>query len=129
MEYLSYAFYLIGIIPILHELTTLTNLNLIFRLKKEIKLKTGQFQLDHFLFILVNSFYTIWVLIGLFTVNWPAFLFIVIISLIPKRNKIILWVDALISFGVLIFISLNAFHFKINLYDFIINFFYYKITF
>jgi len=65
--------------------------------------------------------YIIWSFVGLLTFQWPLFLMLIFISLIPKRNIIIRWIDGVITFMLLLFILLNAYHFHINIWHLIIS--------
>ena len=69
-----------------------------------------------------------WMFIGLLTFNWVAFLGLIIFNILivaplSKVTKysasyvILHWCNSLIGFSVAIFILINSFHLKINLYE------------
>ena len=78
---------------------------------------------DEFTFIITfYCLYILWAFIGLFSFQWIIFLYLLIIGFIPKKFMILRWLDAVISFCTLLFVILNAYHFKIDVYIFIVNF-------
>lgn len=77
-------------------------------------------------FGLFNMVYIIWLLIGLITFQWPIFLAIFIIGLIRAiiesvigRKVLPLIIDSSLSLGLLVFLILNKFHFKLDLFELI----------
>jgi hypothetical protein len=66
--------------------------------------------------------YTIWTFIGFFTFQWSAFLLLFFLGLIPKKQVWYRWIDSFISFILLLFIILNAYHFKVDIWEFICSF-------
>jgi hypothetical protein len=71
----------------------------------------------------VETFYVILTIIGLFSKQWIGFLIIILLGRIPKRNKIWIVIDAILTIIILWFITLNHFHFKLNLPEYILNLF------
>ncbi len=78
----------------------------------------------HLMFILL------WMFIGLFTFQWPAFLLMLLFSalVISPLSKItrfgilytaLHWVNSLIGFGFAVFIIINKYHLHINVLEFI----------
>jgi hypothetical protein len=63
--------------------------------------------------------YMIWNFIGFFTFQWPIFIMLFLIGLIPKKWILLRWIDAFISLLILLFIVLNAYHLKIDLFELI----------
>lgn len=75
-----------------------------------------------FLYIIIVFFlfgYLVWGLVGLFTFQWPVFLLLFLIGLIPKKDGFIRLVDSAVSIAILLFIVLNAYHFNIDVWAFI----------
>ena len=58
-----------------------------------------------------SGIYFILMIIGLLTFQWWAFVSLFILSLIPKRFKPIIVIDAAISILIVLFIIINKFHF------------------
>ena len=71
--------------------------------------------------VILDLVYLLWTFGGLFTFQWPVFLFILLLGVIPKRNLALRRADALISLLVLIFIVINAYHLKIDIFQLIIG--------
>lgn len=78
--------------------------------------------------------FTGWMFLGLLSFNWVVFLSLIIFNLIviapiskvTKYSKIytgVHWVNSLIGFSAGIFILVNSFHLKINLYNLIVGLF------
>lgn len=65
--------------------------------------------------VILDVMYLLWTFGGLFTFQWPVFLFLLLLGLIPKRKLSLRRADALISLLVLIFIVINAYHLKIDI--------------
>lgn len=71
------------------------------------------------LFLVAGEFiYFFWNIGGFFTFQWFPFLVILLLSLLPKKKLGYKWifVDGVISLGLIIFIVLNQAHFKIHLF-------------
>lgn len=128
---LEFLFYIFAIPALLWELINFTSVtrthNFMNRLKDDkVKLsnksKTEQNVAD------LMCFYAVWMLVGLFTSQYILFLFLLAISFIPKKYRIIRFVDAVISFLIILFIILNKYHFGINLTPIISEFVYAKIA-
>ena len=85
----------------------------IISLKKENfkELADGQ---KYFLFFMFGYF--LWIFTGLFTFQWPIFLLLFLMGLIPKKWIVIRWIDAFISLVILIFILINAYHLHIDIF-------------
>lgn len=66
--------------------------------------------------------YILWTLCGLFTFQWEIFLFLITIGMISKKWVWYRKIDSLITILVLIFIILNAYHFKIDIWNLIMAF-------
>lgn len=63
--------------------------------------------------------YMCWQFVGLFTFQWPVFLGYLLMGFIPKRHIVLRWVDAAVSIVVLLFVVLNSYHLKIDVWKLI----------
>jgi hypothetical protein len=70
---------------------------------------------------LLMLFYFVWVFIGLLSSQWVVFSMIFIISFIPKKYIFVRWLDSLVTLIALLFILMNAYHFKIDVYQFLLS--------
>ena len=123
---MKHIFYFLTIFAILWELMVLFNCGKVHNFSKSIlkkgkktsgnKSSVNKFTTNENLFILLMLAYTCWLIVGFFTFQWFIFLGLFFISIIPKKYVWIRWLDALISLITLIFIILNAYHFKCTLF-------------
>lgn len=70
--------------------------------------------------IILNFIALLVCLVGVFTSQWPIFIFIILLSLVAtlyKRILIIRWVDSVICSGLLLFAVVNRFHLDINIHE------------
>jgi hypothetical protein len=128
---LEFLFYIFAIPALLWELINITSVtkvhNFMNRLKDdEVKLANKGKTEQNVAFLMI--LYAVWMLIGLFSSQYILFLFLLTISFIPKKYRIIRFVDGVISFLVILFIILNKYHFGINLCPIISEFVYAKIV-
>ena len=72
---------------------------------------------------LLMVLYIFWTFVGFFSFQWPLFLFLFLVGLIPKKWVWFRWVESLITFILLVFIILNAYHFQIDIWAFVQGFF------
>jgi len=132
MGFLKWLFYICMIIPIICELEAILSTNKMIALGKRAKdisklpheAKVLAFGADKELFsaVIMHAFYLTWLFFGLFSSqNWPIFLFLLLTSFIPKRIFLLRFADGVISFCLLIFALLNAFHFHIPVLNFLIR--------
>lgn len=127
---LEFLFYIFAIPALLWELINITSVtrthNFMNRLKDDkVKLSNKGKTEQNVAFLMI--LYAIWMFLGLFTSQYILFLFLLTISFIPKKYRIIRFVDGVISFLVILFIILNKYHFGINLTPIISEFVYSKI--
>ncbi len=121
-------FYLIAVLPIIWELITITQPKKVHsfidgvRHKTENKIPIEKFSEKEKSFIILQFAYIAWIIVGLFTFNWIIFLTIILISLIPKRNLILRWLDGFITLLLLLFIVINQSHLHIDLFELIKQF-------
>lgn len=121
----KYLFYFMAFMPILFELKTLIHIKRAHQFSLETKsLKGKEFEdwpLSQRTYAILSVGYFIWAFVGLFTFQWPIFLGFILISFIPKKFVWFRWLDSLLSLIVLLFVVLNAFHFKVDVWSFLIN--------
>jgi hypothetical protein len=128
MEFLKWLFYACMIIPIICELEAILSTNKLIAIGKRVKdigklshdEKLVAFQADKELSsaVIIYSFYLTWLFFGLFSsLNWSIFLFLLLVSFIPKRIFLLRFADGIISFCLLIFAFINAFHLHINMFN------------
>lgn len=107
------------IFPLLWELIAIGNIQRVHNFSKGSKALKGK-KFDEYSSKQKNVsvlmlLYILWAFIGLFSSQWLTFSVLLLISLIPKKFMAIRWIDSVLSFALLLFIILNAYHFKIDL--------------
>ncbi len=130
MVFLKFIFYIGMLIPLICEasciFSTRKMIDISLRLKEIGKLpSTERFkslsedkELSSTVFM--HLFYLTWLFFGLFSsLNWPIFLFLLLESFIPKRIFLLRFADGVISFSLLMFALINAFHLHINMFAFL----------
>lgn len=134
----KFLFYFFAVFAIVYEIWNIKN----FGKKKEIgkrivehkKIETNQmtteqknFVVKGCLFVLFHILYLLWAFLGLFTFQWPIFLFMFILGFIGtikylKDNETWNSIDGVISIFLLLFVVLNTYHFKIDVFQAILSF-------
>lgn len=118
---MKHLFYAISIMPILWEMAGITEpkrvQSFLERLRNKKNEKPIVYTSTEKRFLQMQFLYFVWGFIGLFTNQWPLFLVLFLISLIPKRNIVLKWLDALYSFLLIVFILLNEYHLHINFFQ------------
>lgn len=119
---MKHLFYLMAIFPIMWETLNVVAVKKTQNFIKSNKGKkpdeiSGNYRILAFFMI----FYTCWILTGLFTFQWPVFIMLFVFGLIPKKYIWYRWIDSFLSLVVLIFIVINAYHFKIDIFKLIFN--------
>jgi len=115
-----YIFYLFSALAILWEFTQITSPHKMHEVSKRIKKAGKEGTVDDLpsnykiLFFLMLGYF-IWAIMGLFTAQWPIFLFLIFISLIPKKYILHRWVDSFVSLMLILFAMINTFHLHIDL--------------
>jgi hypothetical protein len=106
-------FYLMALWPIMYEILSLTDTLKINMIRADLKKKQPEEKyttMESFV-AFGNLFYLIWSFVGLFTFQWPVFLLLIGMGLIPKTSNLtICRIDAFISLMVLIFLIVNSYH-------------------
>jgi hypothetical protein len=68
--------------------------------------------------------YIVWIFVGLFSsINWAVFLIMIFMSFIPKKTIWFLAIDSFITSVLLLFVILNQYHLKIDVFELIKNLF------
>lgn len=118
---MKHLFYFLSIIPLILEYVVLQDTKEYLRIRTLMKDKNldrenvNKNDLSVFLYIsFSNLFYVAWALVGLFTFQWYVFIILLAMGLIKKgNNEFWLRLDAIISFIILLFIIVNAYHLHI----------------
>lgn len=123
---MKHIFYFLTILPLLWEFINITNVKETHRFTKTIKQLKGKPFDDYssnqknYSFLVLG--YIFWTLIGLFSSQWIVFLTLLVLAFIPKKWIAIRFIDSLISFWLLLFVILNVYHFKIDTFQFVLNY-------
>lgn len=127
--FLTYLFYIMAVGPIMYEFIVLSKPVKYTAFRREI---TGKVKKKKKLSDAENAFclcmliYMIWSIVGVFSSQWLIFIAFFVLSLITSflvsiLNKRVqpvwIWIDALVSLGLLLFLILNKFHFHINIWQ------------
>jgi hypothetical protein len=114
MEVLTLLFYLFTILPLFWELNAFDDAEDVSKLYASINGPTWEDERGCIVPLMVS--YIIWNLVGLFTSQWPLFLLLILLSLIPIKNTAKgMRIDAALSIVVLVCIILNKVHWKVDL--------------
>lgn len=121
---MSHIFYFFSIFALTWEIYTILNTAKVHAFiirfkntdhtKKELSEKEATFS-----FFAMGYF--VWLLVGIITFQWPIFLLLFLSSLMPKRFMIIRWIDSFVTSIALLYIILNAYHFKVDVWQVILN--------
>jgi len=114
---MKHIFYFLAIFPLIWELIVMFNIKKIWNFLKFFKNeKANGFSSNQksCLFFMIG--YIIWNFIGFFTFQWPLFVFLFLLGIVPKYRIWVRWLDSLISFILVFFIILNAYHLKIDIF-------------
>lgn len=124
-------FYIIAIIPMTREMFGIINpkktierikeVEDYIKLSKEEQEKNKEAQMKNVMRMLSSLIYFFWCFIGLLTFQWYLFIPLLTLGLIPKKNVVWVFIDAVLGFSLILFIILNAFHFKLNLLEIFLN--------
>jgi len=121
-------FYLFAVIFLIHEFFVLSmekdlfiELEIIRKKSKKEKLKFSEYSDEMKTYLIINIAYILYTFSGLLTSQYPLFLLIILISVIPKRLLILKYIDSFLSIAILMFIVLNNFHFHIDIETLILS--------
>jgi len=116
MKVLELIFYILGLIPILYEFEKLSDPKHMIKLIKDAKQarkdkRKLELSSSDNITIFMSFFFWIWITVGLFSFQWPAFVFLyitsILLTILPKKTWILV-VDSIISITVVIGIMINS---------------------
>lgn len=120
-------FYLFVVIFLVHEVFVLVMQKSVFaeykiirKRKKEKNLKAKDFSGTIKMYLFISLIYLFYCFAGLLTSQYPLFLLMILIALIPKKFLILMYIDSFVSIAILLFIILNKFHFHIDIANLIL---------
>jgi len=117
---MKHIFYLITILPILWELMCLVKPVRAKKFKESVKALKGkpfeEWTNNQRNVTVLNLMYLIWIFVGLFSGQWVVFLIILLLSFVPKKFVFMIVIDSFVTLCLLIFLIINAYHLKIDLY-------------
>lgn len=118
-SFLTLLFYVMALPFVMYEFLSITDTRTMQRLINKAENKDFQ-NTSVRLLLVMQIFYMIWAVFGLFTSQWPLFVLLILISFLNNTKKLRshLWwnkTDATLSFLLLVFIILNKFHLKVDL--------------
>ncbi len=119
---MKHVFYFLTVFPIVWETMNLLFIQKTHQFAMSFKDKKANFSNTQLVFVVFQWGYIFWCFIGLFSFQWPIFLFLFLFSFIPKRIIYYRYFDAVVSLITLLFINLNSYHFKIDTWSFIRHF-------
>ena len=119
-------YYFLTIFPILWETISLTDNKRVYEFVKSYYTRHKQNPIppltsNQKTYATLSLGYILWAYIGLFGSQWIVFIILISLSYMPKKYKVIRYIDALLSILLLIFMILNVYHFKIDLWEWIKN--------
>jgi hypothetical protein len=117
-------FYFLAIFPLLYEMIVVADTKKVHNFIMNMKNKQVSDMTDKQKnFSILQFLYFVWIIIGLFTINWPVFSLIFFLGLIPKKNIYLRKLDGFLTFTILFFILINYFHLNINIGEYFLSFF------
>lgn len=124
---MEHFFYFLGSIFVLWEMVSLSQLTKVHGFVMEFESMSGT-PLEnrpptHTVYSFFMLFYFVWAVLGLFTFQWPLFLILLFLSFIKKNKMLFRAVNAFLSLSILLFILINAFNFKIDVWKWIVGLF------
>ncbi len=113
---LKTLFYLPAVLAIIYEYNVLIETKKVFAFQNKYK-ETEAINCDNNqkAFTFFTFGYFLWIIIGIFSSQWIGFVSIIALAMIPKKNFIVLKIDAFLTLCIIVFMVLNAFHFHIKL--------------
>lgn len=110
-------FYLIGLLAIGWEALTLSNLEVVHKFMNRMHAtKAASYDTTQTIACLLHGGYCVWIIVGIFTFNWPIFLLLLAFGFVNKRDSMnVRAADSALSLILLSLIYLNKFYFHIHL--------------
>lgn len=131
---LKFAFYFMGILPMIYEIWSLSNWTVLNDLDKKVKTAKAANKSLRGLQVtelegcigIFNIIYFAWLVIGLFSSQWIVYMVVILISFLSKPLWSKAWkmFDSVFTLLLLFFAVLNAYHFHINIGGLIWNYFF-----
>jgi hypothetical protein len=117
-------FYFLAIFPLLYEMLVVADTKKVHNFIMNMKDKQVSDMTDKQKnFSILQFLYFAWTIIGLFTINWPAFSLIFFLALIPQKIIFLRMLDGFLTFIILLFILINYFHLNINTSEYFLSLF------
>jgi hypothetical protein len=114
-------YYFLAIVPFAIEFYTVSNPKKVHNFWKNLKGVKGEDMSSTQRIVGVGIiFYMVWAFIGLLSSQWVFFGLLFTVSIMPLKKFIVLrWIDSLICLGIILFIIINAYHLKIDVFKLI----------
>lgn len=113
---MTHIFYILLFIPLILEFMSIYQPSEVLERNLEMK-RLSRNKIDFELwssefkgYTVLGVFYWILAFVGLFTFQWYLFLALIALSFIPKKNRVLVLFDGIVSSGLLLLIILNKYH-------------------
>lgn len=120
---MKHLFYFMAIFPILWELMAIQSPkrvhNFVMQYRENNNKDFDNCTPNQKAYVVCMLGYIIWTIAGLLTFQWSVFALLLITCIIPKKFIWLRWCDAVLTFILLVFIVLNAYHFNIDVLTFL----------
>lgn len=119
---MKHLFYFLAILPLMFEMMVLSEPTKAKNFSQKLKgIKADEMTSQQQSYTVLCLGYWVWCFVGIFTFQWPLFLLIFALGFIPKTETWMRAIDAFITILILLFILLNAYHFKIDIWHWLIK--------
>ena len=114
---MAHVFYFFALFALFYEIAVFTDRKRLTHFKEKLKNKTEKdFTQTEKRFVIWHVLYFVWAFFGLITFQWYAFVFYISLSLLHiSKSEVVELIDNVLSILTIIFIILNAYHFRIYL--------------
>lgn len=112
---ITYLFYTAALLFLIVEIDIMQNPQKAVDRSIRINAATASITGSDATYTTIQMFYWIWTLAGLATIQWPAFVALILLAMITKHRKVLRMIDASISALLVLFIYINHFHLKLNM--------------
>lgn len=121
---MKHIFYIMAIAPILWELQCiLSPIKTSAQIKSMKGKKFDEYSPNQKAIIVFMLGYLFWIFVGLLSFQWPLFLLMFALGMIPKKYWVVRLIDSAITVVILMFIIINAYHLNIDVWQLIVNYF------
>jgi hypothetical protein len=108
---MTIAYYILLLPCFIYELTFISNPKRYRIAREKMKLlKYKEYSSSQQSFVWCQFIYMVLVIVGLFTFQYPAFILLLILSVIPKKWLVMDLIDSVLSASILLFVIINKFH-------------------